>query len=74
MGISIGFVIVFSLLLMVHNKRILDNSDKCNVENAYPDYTYESSGLFIVFVNIIQDIARILFLRRNKKKFFIKKK
>jgi len=72
-GMSIAFLIAFTLRLLVYNKNIKDNSEKCNLENAYPDYTYESSRLFIVFINMIQDIARILFLRRNKKLFLRKK-
>ena len=63
---SIGFAVIFSLRMMVHHHEIVEHSKVCNMSNHLPDYVNEALGVFITFVNLIIEIARILFLTRRR--------
>jgi hypothetical protein len=67
MMMSIPGLIIFILLLLSYNKKLKEKADTCHKDNN-PNYPKESINIFIKIVNIIMDVFRILFARKNKGK------
>lgn len=62
-SISIPAVIIFALLLMSYNNQLRKNQESCTV----PNYPSEAIGLIIKIVNLLQNILRLLFVRKAMK-------
>jgi hypothetical protein len=62
--IALLSIIVFALLLMSHNKKLKENEKNCKK----PNYPEEGYSLFIKIFNILQDVIRMLLLRKFSKK------
>jgi hypothetical protein len=64
--VTLILIVAMVMKLLIHHKEIKDNEDKCKSGEIKPDYINESLGLFITFVNLMFDIARLLFLRKRR--------
>lgn len=66
---TLTFILLMLVRMMIHHHRIEVNSDKCLSGEIKPDYVNESLGVFVTMVNLIMDIARLIFLLKKGKKF-----
>jgi FtsH-binding integral membrane protein len=64
---AVALVILFSMRMLIHHKNIMDHAKICDMSNHLPDYINEAIGVFITFVNLIMEIARILFIRKQSR-------
>lgn len=67
MMFAVPGLIIFTLLLLSYNKKLKERADICH-ENKNPNYPLESINIFVRIINIMMDVFRILFARRNKKR------
>lgn len=64
--VTVVLIVAMVMKLLIHHKNIKDNEDKCKSGEIQPDYINESLGLFITFVNLMFDIARLMFLKKRR--------
>lgn len=58
-------LVIFILLLLSYNNKLKERADNCHKDNN-PNYPLESINLYIKILNIMMDVFRILFARKNK--------
>jgi hypothetical protein len=61
--LTYAILIIFILLMISYNKRLVENSKKC-LENNNPNYLDESLGLFTKIMNVFVRVARLMGRRR----------
>jgi hypothetical protein len=66
-AISILSLIIFVLLLLSYHKKLKENSEKCIDGQMVPNYPLESWKLVIKIVNVLQDLIRILGIRKMRR-------
>jgi hypothetical protein len=62
--ITWAILIVFILLLIAYNKKLVENSKTC-LEHNNPNYLKESLGLFTKIMNVFASISRLMGRRRR---------
>jgi FtsH-binding integral membrane protein len=66
-AISIGGLIIFTLLLLSNHKKLKENSEKCVNSTNPPNYPLESFNIVIKIANIFQDLIQILAIRKRRR-------
>lgn len=61
---TVVVLIIFVLLLISYNKKLVENSKKC-VEHNNPNYLQESLGLFTKIMNVFTNVSRLMGRRRR---------
>lgn len=57
--LTYGVLLIFILLLISYNKRLIQNSKKC-LEDNNPNYLDESLGLFTKIMNVFARVAKLM--------------
>lgn len=65
--VAIGGLIIFVLLLLSNHKKLKENAEKCIDGKVVPNYPVESYSIIIKIANILQDILRILMVRKLRR-------